>query len=73
MKGFWQLISLMISLGGFLVVAGVLLVRGEPLWSAAVRAVLVFVALWVVQGVLGALLSLAANSQTTDEQAHGDS
>ncbi|MEN6372164.1 MAG: hypothetical protein ABFD64_09150 [Armatimonadota bacterium] len=71
MKEFCQLISILIALAGFLVVAAVLLVRGESLLIAAFKSVLVFAALWAVQSVLRTLISFAVGSSEkagSDEQ-----
>jgi len=65
MREFCQLIRILISLAGFLIVAGTLLMRGECLLMAAIRALLVFAALWVVQGFLSGLIDQSAG---TDEQ-----
>lgn len=67
MKEFWQFVSILISLAGFLVVAGILLVRGECLLTAAIKAVFVFVALWVAQSVLRALLNFTITPTNSKE------
>jgi hypothetical protein len=72
MKDFWQLLSILTSLAGFLIVAGVLLVRGEDILIAAIRAVLVFAALWAVQNILRGLLSLTAGATATTDHTNGD-
>lgn len=72
MKDFWRLVSILTSLAGFLIVAGVLLVRGEDLFMSALRGVFVFVVLWAVQNILRALLSLTANAEVTAERSSGE-
>lgn len=62
MKEFWQLVSILIALAGFLIVAGILLTRGECLLTTAFKSVLVFTALWAVQSVLRTLLNLTVSS-----------
>jgi len=62
MKEFWRLVSLMVSLAGFLIVAGVLLLQGESLLSVVVKAVAAFAVLWVAQALLRALLGLTAST-----------
>lgn len=65
MRDFCRLISILISLAGFLIVAVTLLMRGECLLTAAIKSSLVFTALWVVQGFLSNLINQAAGK---DEQ-----
>ncbi len=63
MEGLYRFLSLIVSLAGFTVVAGTLLMRGESLFTVATRGVLAFVALWVVQGAIGGIFKLAASSE----------
>jgi len=74
MREFWQLANLMISLAGFLIVAGVLLWGGESLLPAALRAAAAFAVLWVAQAVLRALLGLTIGpeTQTTTRSSDGN-
>ena len=80
MQGFWQLFSILISLLGFAITGALLLVRGDSLALAAVKAVAAFVALYIVQRMLGGILiavagsglripSKAASSETQKDQA----
>jgi hypothetical protein len=59
MKGFWKLVSLLVSCAGFLVTCGLLLYRGETFLGAALRATIVFVLLGIVQNFLGSILGSA--------------
>jgi|GEM_PF-2822495 len=59
MAEFWRLVTIMICLVGFLATGCVLLARGETLFLAVLRAVSVFVGLFVVQKLLGAILVFA--------------
>ena len=62
MSEFYKLIRFLVSMTGFVVVAAVLLARGDGLFTSAVRAVLVFAVLWIVQGLLQGVLSMVAGS-----------
>ena len=73
MQSFWQLVSLMTSLAGFLVVGGVLLMNGESLLSTVIKAVLAFAGLWIAQSVLRGLLGLAAESSAAGSGSNADS
>lgn len=66
-KEFWRLITCLVSLAGFIVVAASLLAGGECLLWAVGRGVLVFLALWVVLNLLGQFLGLAAGAETGGE------
>ena len=68
MKDFWRFVSLMVSLVGFLIVAGTLLAKGETLFNAALRAVLVFAGLWIVQGILCSLLGFTVDSRDREQR-----
>jgi membrane protein implicated in regulation of membrane protease activity len=57
MQEFWQLVSLLVCLAGFLITGGFLLLRGDSLLVAVIRAVISFAVLYVVQKVLGAILT----------------
>jgi hypothetical protein len=63
MEGLYRLLSLIVSLAGFTVVAGALLIRGESLFTVATRGVLAFTVLWVVQSAIGGIFKLAASSE----------
>ncbi|MDH7481924.1 MAG: hypothetical protein QHH26_08135 [Armatimonadota bacterium] len=67
MDGFYQLVCLLISLAGFMIVIGVLLIRGEPILVTAVKGVLAFVALKIILGVLSKLFNAVACSENTNE------
>ncbi len=67
MGDFYQLLSLVISLVGFTIVAGKLLMDGECLLVAVGKGVLVFVVLWVAQVVLGSVCRFAAESEPSSE------
>jgi hypothetical protein len=56
MKGFWQLVSLIISTIGFLIVMGALIIQGECLLTSALRSMLVFVGLLIVLRLFGDVL-----------------
>jgi hypothetical protein len=66
-KEFWRLITCLVSLAGFMVVTGSLLVRGDCLFWAVGRGVLVFLVLWVVQNLLGQLLGLVACAEPSQK------
>lgn len=68
MKDFWRFVSLMVSLLGFLLVAGMLLAKGETLFDAAVRAVLVFAGLWIVLSFLCAILGLTLGTGNREQE-----
>lgn len=57
MQGFWKLTSIIISLTGFLITGGYLLYIGEELPGVIIRSVSVFAILFIVQNVLGGILS----------------
>ncbi len=67
MKGFWQLISAMISLTAFVVIGGLLLLKGEPIDQVGLRAVAAAFVLWIVLGTLGKILSFTASAGRPDE------
>ena len=52
MEGLYRLLSLIVSLAGFTVVAGALLMRGECLFTVATRGVAAFAVLWALQRVI---------------------
>ena len=58
MKELWRLISLVVCLAGFVVVAAILVVQDEGLFTVALKAIAAFFALWVIQGVLRAFVGL---------------
>ena len=62
MQGFWQLFSILISLLGFIITGALLLVRGDSLAFAAVKAIAAFVALYIAQRMLGGILIAVAGS-----------
>ena len=62
MSEIWRLVSLIVCLAGFVIVAGVMLATGEDLLCVALRAVLAFAGLYAVQSVLRVLLALAVMS-----------
>ncbi|MDI6827454.1 MAG: hypothetical protein QME62_03105 [Armatimonadota bacterium] len=69
MDGFYNLICLLISLAGFVIVTGVLLIRNETLLVASVKGVVAFLVLKVVLGMLGKLfnaVSFPENSERGD-------
>lgn len=55
MNDLWRLISILLSLTGFAVTGGVLLVQGESLPVLIVKAILVFVVLYAAQSLMGAI------------------
>ncbi|GEM_PF-4268807 len=63
MEGLYRFLSLIVSLAGFTIVAGTLLLRGECLVVVATRGVLTFTVLYVVQSVIGGIFRFAANSE----------
>jgi hypothetical protein len=67
MQEFWRLISFLTCLAGFIIVAGAMLIRGESPFTAAVRAIAVFIALWVALGILRAFVGIAAGPGPNDE------
>jgi len=69
MSEIWRLVSLIVCLAGFVIVAGVTLATGEDLLYVALRAVLTFAGLYAVQSVLRALLALAATSGEENDRA----
>ena len=69
MSEIWRLVSLMVCLAGFVIVAGLSLATGEDILWVAVRAVLTFAGLHVVQLVLRTLLALAATSGEENDRA----
>ncbi len=64
--------SILVSLLGFLIVAGALLVQGECILTAAIRAIIAFIALWAVQTVLRALLSLTNVAEPANTKEPSD-
>lgn len=67
MHDFWKLISLFIGLGAFLITGVILLVQGESLQVAIVKAVVAFIALSVVQNMLGGILVAVTDSRQTQD------
>lgn len=65
----WWIASYLISVTGFAVVGGVSLYNGEALYITAIRAVAVFIALWLVLRFLRALLGLTIVSESHEENA----
>jgi hypothetical protein len=65
MSEFYKLIRLLTSMTGFLVVAAIVLARGDALFTAALRAVLTFAVVYYVLGFLQGLLAAVAGSITT--------
>jgi hypothetical protein len=73
MDGFYQLLSLMISLAGFGIVAGSLLLDGECLLVAAGKGIVVFIVLTVLQRVLAGVFKYAAACRPRTGATDGDS
>ena len=69
MEGLYRLLSLIVSLAGFTVVSGTLLMRGESLFTVATRGVLAFAVLWIVQGAIAGIFKLAASSERRRDDA----
>lgn len=65
MTEFYKLIRLLVSMTGFLVVAAIVLARGDALFTAASRAVLTFAVIYYVLGFLQGLLAAVAGSHAT--------
>ena len=63
MQELWRLIGFYISLAGFLVVAGISLHRGDQVFDAAVRSLVVFAVLWFGQRIIQGVLGMAADSR----------
>jgi hypothetical protein len=72
MREFWRLLSILVSLAGFLVVAGVLLYKGDAVLSAAIKAAAAFAFLMFTQRVMTGVLGLAADSRPAPGPAEGD-
>lgn len=66
-REFRRLVSLLVALAGFSLVAGALLMQGECLLVVAFRSILAFLAIWAFMSLLGSLLGLVADSQPADE------
>ncbi len=64
MTGLLQLISLITSFAGFVVTAAIVLINGEMLWDATLRALLAFGVMWAVLTVLCAVAEPATHSET---------
>jgi hypothetical protein len=72
MKGFWQLVSLIISSIGFLIVLGTLLIQGECLFVSALRGMLVFVGLLIVLRLFGDVLYFTSEQKKISEPTDGE-
>ena len=60
MDDFFKLLSLMISVAGFVIVTGLLLWKGESLLIAVFKGIVAFLVLKVVQGAFSAISKFAA-------------
>jgi hypothetical protein len=72
MREFYRLISFVISVTGFFVVAAASYVRGETILGVVVRSVLAFAALWIAQSLLRPVAAMVANPRTQQEPGHFD-
>ena len=54
---------MLISLAGFLAVAGISLYRGDAILGVAIRSLVVFAVLWFGQRILQSVLGIAADSR----------
>lgn len=72
MEGLYRLLSLIVALAGFTLVAGTLLMRGECLFTVATRGVFTFTVLWVLLAAIGGIFRLAASSERHRDDS-GDS
>jgi hypothetical protein len=68
MHDFWKLISLFLGLGAFMLTGVILLIQGESLQVAVIKAIVAFVALFVVQNLLGGILVAVTDSHQSQEQ-----
>jgi membrane protein implicated in regulation of membrane protease activity len=71
MEGFWQIISLVISLLGFAVVGVLSLWHGTGALEAVLRAVAAFLVLWKIQSLMHALLLFAAEDKSAADKRAG--
>lgn len=60
MDDFFKLLSLMISVAGFVIVTGLLLWNGESLLIAVLKGIVAFVVLKAIQGAFSAISKFAA-------------
>lgn len=56
MQGFWKLTTVLIGLTGFTITGVVLLIKGDDLVDVVLKALAVFVVVYVVQNFLGGIL-----------------
>lgn len=63
MEDFFKLLSLIVSVAGFVIVTGLLLWKGESLLLAVFKGILAFIILRMMQGVISSISKFAAEQR----------
>lgn len=63
MDDFFKILSLIISVAGFVIVTGLLLWKGESLLIAVIKGIVAFLLLKMMQGVIGSISKFAAEQR----------
>jgi uncharacterized membrane protein YedE/YeeE len=69
MDDFFKLLSLMISVAGFVIVTGFLLWKGEDLLVAVLKGIVAFFVLKVAQGMFSSISKFAAEQTKKDTES----